>query len=79
MSNFVTGQSSLTNSHHACSMDAAECQDYIDLVILKADQLGPHYVERQVTWAADQLDRLSVGQVRPNGPFVVQPELLEGA
>jgi hypothetical protein len=63
----------LTNYHRASKMTADQTQDYIDLVIVKADQLGEHYVARQVAWGAAELERLQLRQVRENGPFVIQP------
>lgn len=60
-------------------MSAVQAQEYCDLVIAKADQLGPHYVERQLTWGAAELDRLQLQQVRPGGAFVIQPGLLPEA
>jgi len=39
-------------------MNAHQVQDYIDLVIVKAPQLGEHYVARQLEWATAELDRV---------------------
>jgi hypothetical protein len=59
--------------HQPSKMTANDTQDYIDLVIAKADQLGEHYVARQVAWGVAELERLELRQVRENGPFVIQP------
>jgi hypothetical protein len=36
-------------------MNARQLEDYMALVASKVDQLGEHYVNRQVAWAEDQL------------------------
>jgi len=59
MSNPVPGQlSNLSNSHRESRLNAHQVQDYIDLVIVKAPQLGEHYVARQLEWATAELDRV---------------------
>jgi hypothetical protein len=58
--------------HKPSKMTAPQAQDYCDLVIAKAAQLGEQYVARQLAWGAAELDRLQLHQVRPNGPFVIQ-------
>ena len=71
MSNPPVGQPQiLSNSHRESRMNAHQVQDYIDLVIVKSNVLGEHYVARQVEWAVAELE---VAQVRQGGPSIIRP------
>jgi hypothetical protein len=57
----ITGEyarEAAVQGHSPSTMTAGQIQDYIDLVIAKADQFGEHYVARQVAWGVAELDRL---------------------
>jgi len=44
----------------ATSMTDHQLEEYMALVASKADQLGIHYVNRQVAWAEEQLRQRGV-------------------
>lgn len=44
--------------HVPSKMNADQVQDYMTLVLSKAEQLGEHYVSRQVAWGVVELDRV---------------------
>lgn len=52
--------SSLSNYHRPSRMNAHQVQDYIDLLVSKAQSLGERYVARQLDWAAAELQRVEV-------------------
>lgn len=52
--------SNIISNYPTCGLTDFQLEEYMSLVASKIDQLGVHYVNRQIEWAEDHLRQRGV-------------------